>query len=269
MNTKSCITWVLTFSFLYLLATYTQVLARGYGHSSNVTVEVISDERGSLAKYGIGLGNKHAKKSYVVARNDERYSLRIRNRRNERIGVVIAVDGRNILSGRKSNLKPNERMYILGPYESAEYEGWRTGRNRVHRFYFTGMSDSYAAAWGDYSAMGVIAIAAYTSRYQDMFGHKGKKKNRPMNQPRSNARRQDPGTGFGEPAWSPSRAVHFSPQDKPVTKEFIKYEWRSTLCKRGVIDCRKKRMRSDENRFWQERRPKYGFAPYPPRWRYR
>ena len=92
---------------------------------------------------------------------DSNYSVQIRNRSNERIGVVIAVDGRNVISGDRSNLSPNERMYVLGPYQQESYEGWRTGKNRVNRFYFTDEGDSYAGAWDDYSAMGVIAVAAF------------------------------------------------------------------------------------------------------------
>lgn len=263
------IQWALPISLLFFLTTTSQVMARGYTNSADVMVEVISDERGYLNKFSAGFGNKYAERSYVAARDNERYRIRIHNRSEEQIGLVIAVDGRNIISGRKSHLNSQERMYILGPYETAEYDGWRTGRNRVNRFYFTGMSDSYAAAWGDYSAMGVIAVAAYKSHYRDMSRHKKKPKYGPMDRPRSNARRQDPGTGFGETQWSPSKTVQFSPRKEPFTKKFIKYEWRSTLCKIGIIECRNKRIRREWNRFWPGHLPGYGFAPYPPAWRYR
>ena len=58
-------------------------------------------------------------------------------------------------------LRADERMYVLPPHESATYEGWRTERDTVNRFYFTEPGDSYAAAFGDRSAMGVIAVAAF------------------------------------------------------------------------------------------------------------
>ena len=100
-------------------------------------------------------------KAYLEAAKGLNYSGQIRNRSNERIGVVFAVDVRNVISGDRSNLSPNERMYVLGPYQQESYEGWRTGKNRVNRFYFTDEGDSYAGAWDDYSAMGVIAVAAF------------------------------------------------------------------------------------------------------------
>lgn len=268
MNKRYWIILIAASSLLFSLGMTGQVLA-GRNHNANVSVEVVSDQRGTLTKYDAGFRNRKAQRSYVIARDNERYSLRIKNRSNERIGVVIAVDGRNIISGRKSHLKSHERMYILGPYESAEYDGWRTGRNRVNRFYFTGMNDSYAAAWGDYSAMGVIAVAVYKSRHQDIYQYKDRNKTRPFGGPRANARKQDPGTGFGETEWSPSRVVHFEPQNRPAAKTFIKYEWRSTLCKRGVINCSKKKMQGRENRFWPEHNRGLGYAPFPPKWRYR
>ena len=59
-------------------------------------------------------------KAYVEAVRDQKYSVRIRNRGNQRIGVVIAVDGRNIISGDRSNLRPDERMYVLGPHQQRD-----------------------------------------------------------------------------------------------------------------------------------------------------
>lgn len=254
----------LSIMFLAFPISFNQAQARSNDHSSTVKVEIISDVDGVLTKYAAGSRSQHARKSYVIAHNGERYSIRVHNRSNERIGLVIAIDGRNIISGSKSHLKPSERMYILEPYQSGNYEGWRTSKNGVNRFYFTGMKDSYSASWGDYSAMGVIAVAAYKGRQQYTFGHKGDRdKTRPLDRPRANNRKENPGTGFGESEWSPSRTVYFSPQNKPVAKEFIKYEWRSTLCTKKILRCSTKRMPDEENRFWSDPFHNDGFAPYP------
>lgn len=233
---------VLSIMFFAFQVSFNQAQARNNRHSSPVKVEIISDDGGILTKYAALSGNQRTRKSYVIAHNDERYSIRIHNRSNSRIGLVIAVDGRNIISGNRSHLKPSERMYILGPYQSGNYIGWRTSRNEVNRFYFTGMNDSYASSWGDYSAMGVIAVVAYKGRQQYTFGHKSDRdKTRPLDQPRASRRKENPGTGFGENEFSPSRTVSFSPQNKPVSKEFIQYEWRSTLCTKKILRCRTKK----------------------------
>ena len=115
--------------------------------SGKVEVEVVNDGGRPYPQYPLdGRRGSSVFKAYVEAVRDQKYSVRIRNRGNQRIGVVIAVDGRNIISGDRSNLRPDERMYVLGPHQQETYEGWRTGKNRVNRFYFTDAGDSYSGA---------------------------------------------------------------------------------------------------------------------------
>ena len=120
-------------------------------HGAAVDVEVVSDRGAYLRQYPVA-GSEDGHRAYLEAREGERYSIRVRNLTGRRVGLVIAVDGRYIISGKKSRRKSSERMYILAPWERATYEGWRTGRDRVNRFYFTEVGDSYADAFGDRSA---------------------------------------------------------------------------------------------------------------------
>ena len=124
-----------------------------------VEVSIVTDN-GHLLSFYPHKSTHGLKKVYAEAIKGDNYRIVVRNKLNRRVGVVVAVDGRNIISGQKSWLKNNERMYILKPYATNEYSGWRTGQERVNRFYFTDVPDSYAAAFGDQSAMGVIALAA-------------------------------------------------------------------------------------------------------------
>jgi len=48
------------------------------------------------------------KKVYAEAIKGDHYRIIVRNKLNRRVGVVVAVDGRNIISGQKSWLKNNE-----------------------------------------------------------------------------------------------------------------------------------------------------------------
>jgi hypothetical protein len=247
---------------LFILIIPVQAFAVGQHTPDNVHVDIIADQRGVLHRFDAGSQWVDTERSYIIARQDERYRIRISNRSNRRVGIVIAVDGRNIISGEKSYLNPHERMYIIGPHQSQEYEGWRTGRNHINRFYFTGMSDSYAAHWGDHTAMGVVAVAVFNERYQQTG--KGKRKGK-----RFGMQREAPGTGFGEGEWSPSREVHFVAQKRAARKTFIKYEWRKTLCRMGIVQCRQKHTHRgpDHNRFWPGDRPHNrrndGFAVFP------
>jgi hypothetical protein len=247
--------------------------------AATVNVDLLSDSKGVLTLYRVGSAGKHDTfRAYVEAEKGEEYGIRIRNNTARRVGVVVAVDGRNIISGKKSNLRRNERMYILGPYESATYEGWRTAMNTVNRFYFTEPGDSYAGAFGDYSAMGVVAVAVY--REKDVPAPRSRVYNREKEEKRAEDRSgagkpgpspseegapgtlapqrkgESAGTGFGEEKYSPSIRVQFRPERRVAERHFLKYEWRDTLCRKGVINCRFTR-----NRFWDD---DDGYAPYPP-----
>ncbi len=157
---------------------------------------------------------------YLEAVKGSRYSIQVTNRSGGRIGVVIAVDGRNIISGRKSDLKQNEQMYIVGPHETNTFEGWRTGMDRTNRFYFTNASDSYAErVFADASAMGTIALAVFREKLPEK-SLKMQEAPAGAAAPRASGESQSAdksertsseqaGTGFGETTYSPARRIHF------------------------------------------------------------
>jgi hypothetical protein len=205
-------------------------------------------------------------KKYLEAKKGENYGIVIRNNTPERIGVVIAVDGRNIISGSRSDLKNSETMYIVNPFEQAQYDGWRTTDSEVHRFYFTEPANSYAVrTFADSSAMGVIAVAVFReqARPQPLL-EKKQGAAVPAAPSSSDAARskgkaladESAGTGFGDSQYSPVVRVDFEPERVPSQKTLVKYEWRETLCKKGLLQCGKDR----KNRLWDQE----GYAPYPP-----
>ena len=247
------------FSFLLLgLAMVPLSKAQARHWDLPVDIEVVGDHDQVLRQFPlIHSGRDNTYRAYLEAHRGEHYAIRVSNNSSDRIGVVIAVDGRNIISGKKSNLDFNERMYVLRPHESAEYTGWRTGRNQVNRFYFTDAANSYAEAFHDRSAMGVIAVAAYREKAHKIQPYDEELS---MTRPGMAPQRQyQPGTGIGERQWSPSVRVEFEPERHPHSKHFIKYEWRKTLCRKGLIECRQSR---PGNRFWPQGNG--GYVPYPP-----
>lgn len=232
--------------------------------NSPVHIEVVDDSGRTLTQYSANSHQRHTQRSYLEAIKGKRYKLRIRNTSNRRVGVVVAVDGRNILNGRKSHLRNNEKMYVLNPHETAYYKGWRTNKNHVNRFYFTSAGDSYSNAWGDRSAMGVIAVAVFDEKRRDHY----KKHNKRHSKRAPSSRRgyladESTGTGFGREEYSPTVRVNFKAKTKPAFKHFYKYEWRKTLCKHGITECRYDNNNQDHNRFWP-REANNDYAPYPP-----
>ena len=261
----------LYFSWLLIFLLFLPAIgvSRYYSNPQIVEVDVVRDDGNLFPVYPINsqfLKNEY--RAYLQVLKNENYSLRIQNYSNQRIGLVIAVDGRNIISGKKSHLKHDERMYILGPYETQTYSGWRTSSNDIHRFYFTDASNSYAQAFGDDSAMGVIAMAVFKENLPKHNDYKmksnkpsaaGKRSNSnhaPMSEADSEAL-SDAGTGFGKHQNSYARTVYFNPERNPQIKYFYKYEWKEVLCGKQIIQCGKR------NRFWPSDTHELGFAPYP------
>lgn len=248
--------------------------AWAWGHSRGgevVEVRILSDSGGEFPRYRTFLRRpQEGRFFYMEAVKGQRYAIEVTNRSDRRIGVVIAVDGRNIIDGRKSDLKRNEQMYIIGPYGSNIFEGWRTGMDRTNRFYFTEQSDSYAEkVFADGSAMGTIALAVYREKLPEFIPHSSgpsRMREAPAGPaPRSPSeslsadrceqkKSEQPGTGFGETTYSPAYRVYFDPEPTIAEKIVLKYEWRSELCRKGIISC------GPKNRFWPD---DYEFAPIP------
>jgi hypothetical protein len=272
---------------LAIVVCTTSAWAGGVGET--VEVRIVSDDGRTLPIYPVKLQHE-VRKVYTEAIKGDHYRIEVKNRLNRRVGLVIAVDGRNIISGAKSWLKNNERMYILEPYGSGEFAGWRAAQDRINRFYFTDIPDSYATAFGDESAMGVIAVAIYpeVQRYEtpmplsrtvpssprgydgNTAGSADKAETAPAaredsgklmkeKDARSEQALEGAGTGYGRSEYSPSRIVAFKPEKRAVETLYLKYEWRSTLCKLGVVECAKPTHRPP-NRFWDNG----GYAPPPP-----
>jgi hypothetical protein len=252
-----------------IMAAATPALSMGRQPSpEGVSIEVVSDSGSvfqTIPHDDFWKGSTHVFKKYLEARNGEKYGIIIRNRTSERVGVVIAVDGRNIINGKQSNLGNNEMMYIVNAWEATRLDGWRTSQDQVHRFYFTDATDSYTIkTFGDSSALGVIAVAVYKEKQQPRPQLKQKRE-----APAAGAAtekesksadlafaRESAGTGFGEAQYSPVITIQFEPERTPVQKTLVKYEWRDVLCRKGILQC----SRQLGNRLWDENR----YAPYPP-----
>jgi hypothetical protein len=282
--------WTMKTIFLFLLFLVLWVSASQAGCLGEAAeVRILTDDGRALPVYPVKTGYG-VRKVYAEAVKGDQYRIEVRNRFNRRIGLVIAVDGRNIISGAKSWLKGSERMYILEPYGTGVYAGWRSAQDRINRFYFTDVQDSYAGAFGDESAMGVIAVAVYPEviRYEPpaalsrvMPSPPGEQEGRgtvraDKGQPhpaapggtqgslekkaaRSERALENAGTGYGREEYSPSRVVTFEPEEQAAETHFFKYEWRSTLCRVGVIRCTPY-ADSRPNRLWDQE----GYAPPPP-----
>jgi hypothetical protein len=86
---------------------------------------------------------------YLEAHAGRAYAIRVANRSPERVAVVLAVDGLNVISGERErgpsfSGRPG-RMYVIGPWEDVWVRGWRTSLEDVRQFTFVDERASYAA----------------------------------------------------------------------------------------------------------------------------
>jgi len=218
---------------------------------------------------------------YFEAERGENYALRIRNRTDRRVGVLISVDGLNAVSGTRSALSPHEPMYVLGPRESTTIRGWRTSLDDVRQFVFVDEERSYASrsdqANGD---MGWIRVLAFEereriARYRDHDGWNEREVGSLNDDTRSQAapapgtteksrggRSPDsnPGTGWGDKRRDPVRETWFEPMANAGDHLILRYEYERALVELGIYTHR----RHDRDRLEERERGEWRFAQ-PPR----
>jgi len=128
------------------------------------------------------------RRRYFEAIEGGRYAVELHNLTDRRIGVVMSVDGLNVLNGQRSSLAPSEGMYVLDPYQRAEIRGWRTSLDDVRQFVFVDEQSSYATRTGQANGdMGWIRVNTFEEQRPLAWG----------------GVRMDYGGGGGSPAPAP------------------------------------------------------------------
>lgn len=218
----------------------------------------------------------HDDRLYVVGEPGHRYEVRLANRTGERLLAVTSVDGVNVITGRAAgNSQSGQSGYVLDPWDGLHIEGWRKSLDDVATFYFTRLSDSYAARTGRPENVGVIGVAVFRERrpccrpypypYHDRDSDTSQSAPERAEAPAAAdeylARSpQELGTGHGHRETSPAEYVDFQRGSHVPTETIvIHYDSRKNLIARGVIQsARHYAERDDPNPF-----PDGMFAPDP------
>lgn len=101
-------------------------------------------------------------RTYVIGEAGQRYSIQITNHTNHRFETVATVDGLDVMNGRPGNL--SNRGYVLMPFATLVIDGFRQSHDAVAAFRFGKVKDSYAAQTGSARNVGVIGVAFFTER---------------------------------------------------------------------------------------------------------
>lgn len=231
---------------------------------------------------------------YVEARKGCQYVVRLSNRSGERLGVVLTVDGLNVISGARD--QGRGRMYVLDPWRHATVKGWRTSLDEVRRFTFVDEKASYSARVGKAnSKMGWIEVSVYREQrrwtrrqlLEDSTNRSGDSKAEAPGEPAGRAgaaqapppaamdeaaeaesqaagkrrARSYPGTGWGSRARDSVVLVDFHAEREPAERMTLRYEYQKALVALGVLPD----PHVAHQRLWQRDHGEDGFAP-PPRW---
>src|ERR1700693_2574594 len=144
-----------------LLAAVAAVLVSGtaFAHwpSARVNVEIFDRTEGRVLPI-----YTHEGRRYVVGKPGNEYAIRVRNSGADRVLAVMSVDGVNVISGDTASVA--QFGYMVAAYTMFDIAGWRKSLSLTAAFYFTALSDSYAARTGRPDNVGVIGVAVFRER---------------------------------------------------------------------------------------------------------
>jgi len=189
----------------------------------------------------------HRRDTWIAGVPGHRYAVRLTNTGNERVLVVLSVDGVNAVTGQTAH--PSQAGYVLAPWQSTEITGWRKSHHDVAQFVFTSLPDSYAARTGRPDNVGTIGIAAFRERggwtspslpsppiARDAAPAKSRS-SAPVAEA-SDALSPAPqriGTGHGEREWSPAGQASFHRASRPAQVTQLRYDSPRALAARGIV----------------------------------
>ena len=126
---------------------------QGEREMQRVTITV-EDSRGRPLR-----GCTHNNQLYVAGDKDQRYQVRIKNRTNQRLCLVVTVDGRNVNNGEKGSWDGSG--FVLEAYQEWTFKGWRQSNDNVAAFRLGAKEDGYSSQKGTPQNTGVIGVAVF------------------------------------------------------------------------------------------------------------
>jgi len=206
-----------------------------------VDLELVARDRGeALPTY------MHRGTTWVAGGPGSRYAVRLTNRSGARVLVVLSVDGVNAISGETA--ATGQTGYVLGPWQTTEITGWRKSLTEAAAFYFTALTDSYAARTDRPDNVGVIGIAVFRERDLEPAWRRQRDAEAPVAQgaaepsaapaPSAKAAARDErlGTGHGEREYAPTSTTTFErASDRPADRVRLRYDSVENLLAAGIV----------------------------------
>lgn len=106
------------------------------------------------------------RRRFVIGRENDNYSIVVKNLCKSRLELVASVDGLDVIDGRSAGFA--KQGYVIAPGETLEIKGWRISPDRVARFRFSTVAGSYTnLRHGDHRNAGVIGLAVFDEKGVD------------------------------------------------------------------------------------------------------
>jgi hypothetical protein len=207
------------------------------------------------AEHGDGLPTvMHRGTTFVAGELGERYVIRIDNDSAERVEVVVSVDGRDVVSGKRGDFT-RQRGYVVEPFGTVSIDGFRRSTDHVAAFRFTDVADSFSGRSGTPQLAGVIGVAVFRERAPVRPSWHGRPSTSAKPERRGGASADAPaapsasrsarmrdeggeklGTQFGETTFSPVVEVAFVRRShkRPDQRVSLVYDSQERLAARGV-----------------------------------
>ncbi|MFT5104642.1 MAG: hypothetical protein ACI8XO_004656 [Verrucomicrobiales bacterium] len=105
-------------------------------------------------------------RKFVIGEYGDRYTIYVKNHTNQRIEVVLSVDGLDVLDGKSASTR--KRGYVIAPRGKITVEGFRRSYESVAAFRFGSAGSSYAGrTTGSTRNVGVIGAAIFREKVTD------------------------------------------------------------------------------------------------------
>jgi hypothetical protein len=199
----------------------------------------------------------HQGAAYVVGKPGNEYQITLRSRWSEDLLAVVSVDGVNVITGETAS--PQQSGYVLSLGRSFDILGWRKSLAQTAAFYFTSLSDSYAARTGRPADAGVIGVALFRRKQEPHSIGDIAPSERSADSEASPRAAEGLGTGHGRRETSYARYASFErASNTPQETIAIYYDSYRNLVARGII--------REALPLAPHPRPFPGFVPDPQTW---
>jgi hypothetical protein len=204
----------------------------GVGSRGSLSVDIVPDNASPLPFSSDGIDHWTITRDSAALVGKE-YSIRLANRTDERIKVVVSVDGLNVLFKHPVRGRAAEDVgFVLGPRKTQVVAGWQVDGDEGQRFVFSPGEWSEGQA-ADARQIGIIEVHVYRELKHWTLPGTEEQEAAPSGGSAQGARRPPVGTGAGEDFENEVQRVHFRPaSDEPATRAVIQYGRLATM-KRG------------------------------------